>query len=142
MLRPRRAAGQVGRVVGDSPTYVSFDIDALDPAFAPGTGTPETGGLTPLFAQQLLRGLGEGGDNLAVDLLGADLVEVSPPFDCQPAELTSLAGDNMLFELLCVDSRDGGGPPADGTVVVRRRGGDRFVVISKYQYILDSHKLL
>lgn len=101
-LGPRGVLAEVGRVLDGAPAYVSFDIDVLDPAFAPGTGTPEVGGLTPMFAQQLLRGLGDGSDNLAVDILGADLVEISPPFDCQPAEITSLAGANMLFELLCV----------------------------------------
>lgn len=84
------------RVVGDGPTYVSFDIDALDPAFAPGTGTPEIGGLTTFEAQRLLRGC------RGLHFVGADLVEVSPPFD--PAAVTALAGANLLFELLCVAS--------------------------------------
>ncbi len=81
-------------LVGDHPTYVSFDIDSLDPAFAPGTGTPEFGGLTPLQAQTLVRGL----DGL--NLIGADVVEVSPPFD--HANITALAGATMAYELLCI----------------------------------------
>ena len=82
------------RVVGDGPTYISFDIDSLDPAFAPGTGTPEIGGLTSLEAQMLIRGC------RGLHCVGADLVEVSPAFDA--AGNTSLAGANLLFELLCV----------------------------------------
>jgi guanidinopropionase len=63
------------RVVGDGPTYVSFDVDGLDPVYAPGTGTPEVGGLTTIEAQLLLRGL------RGLDLVGGDVVEVAPPFD-------------------------------------------------------------
>ena len=81
------------RVVGAGPTYVSFDIDSLDPAYAPGTGTPEVGGLTSLEAQLMIRGL------RGLDLIGADVVEVSPPFD--PSGLTALAGASITFELLC-----------------------------------------
>lgn len=82
------------RVVGDGRTYVSFDIDSLDPAFAPGTGTPEIGGLSPIQAQALVRGLG------GLDLIGADVVEVSPPYD--PSGNTALVGATMMYELLCV----------------------------------------
>ncbi len=82
------------RIVGDGPFYVSFDIDGLDPAFAPGTGTPEVGGLTSLEAQTLLRGL------RGLDLRGADVVEVSPPFD--PSGITALAGATIIYELLCL----------------------------------------
>ncbi len=82
------------RVVGDGPTYISFDIDALDPAFAPGTGTPEIGGLTTAEAQTLVRGL------QGLDLVGGDVVEVSPPFD--PSGNTALAGATMMFEILCI----------------------------------------
>ena len=82
------------RIVGNQPTYVTFDIDSLDPAFAPGTGTPEFGGLTPIQAQTLVRGL----DGL--NLVGADVVEVSPPFD--HANITALAGATMAYELLCI----------------------------------------
>jgi guanidinopropionase len=82
------------RIVGSAPTYVSFDIDALDPAFAPGTGTPEFGGLTPREVMRMLRGLRN------LDLVGADVVEVSPPFD--PSGGTALAAANIAFELLCL----------------------------------------
>jgi guanidinopropionase len=82
------------RVVGEGPTYVSFDIDALDPAFAPGTGTPEFGGLTSREVMRMLRGLRD------LDLVGADVVEVSPPFDSSGA--TALAAANIAFELLCL----------------------------------------
>ena len=82
------------RIVGNGPTYISFDIDSLDPAFAPGTGTPEVGGMTPIQAQALLRGL------RGLDLIGGDVVEVSPPFD--PSGITALAGVTMMYEILCV----------------------------------------
>jgi guanidinopropionase len=85
---------EVRRVVGDQPAYVSFDIDSLDPAFAPGTGTPEVGGLSTREAQALLRGLA------GLDLVGADVVEVAPPFDS--GGLTALAGATLMFELLCL----------------------------------------
>mmetsp|Transcript_24054 Transcript_24054/g.31312 ORF Transcript_24054/g.31312 Transcript_24054/m.31312 type:complete len:375 (+) Transcript_24054:18-1142(+) len=86
---------EIKRIVGSGPVYVSFDIDVLDPAYAPGTGTPEIGGMTSLQAQQLIRGL-EG-----LDIVGGDVVEVSPPFD-NTSGITSLAGAALLFELLCV----------------------------------------
>jgi len=82
------------RVVGDGPTYISFDVDVLDPAFAPGTGTPEIGGMTTLQAQQMIRGL------RGLNLVGADVVEVSPPFDVGGA--TALVGATLMFELLCI----------------------------------------
>jgi guanidinopropionase len=85
---------EVRRVVGRGPTYVSFDIDSLDPAFAPGTGTPEIGGLTPIQAQALIRGLSD------LNLIGGDIVEVSPPFD--PTGNTALVGATMLYEIACV----------------------------------------
>ena len=85
------------RVVGDGPTYVSFDVDALDPAFAPGTGTPEVGGLTPREAMALLRGLA------GIDIRGGDVVEVAPSYD--PTSNTAQAGAQMLFELLCLMAR-------------------------------------
>jgi guanidinopropionase len=81
-------------VTGDGPTYVSFDIDSLDPAFAPGTGTPEVGGLTPIEVQQLLRGLS------GLNLIGGDVVEVSPPFDTSGN--TALVGATMMYEMLCI----------------------------------------
>lgn len=85
---------EVRRVVGHGPTYVTFDVDVLDPAFAPGTGTPEIGGMTTLQAQHMIRGL------QGLNLIGADVVEVSPPFDQGGA--TALVGATIMFELLCV----------------------------------------
>jgi len=82
------------RVVGREKTYLSFDIDCLDPAFAPGTGTPEIGGFTTREALGLLRGL------RGIDFVGADLVEVSPPFDA--AGITALAGASLMWEILCL----------------------------------------
>jgi len=76
------------------PAYMTFDIDGVDPAFAPGTGTPEVGGLTSHEAQQLVRGLA------GLDLVGGDVVEVAPPFD-GPGQITSLLAANLLFEFLC-----------------------------------------
>ena len=95
-LGVEKTIAEARRVVGDGPIYISFDIDSLDPAFAPGTGTPEIGGLTTLEAQLLIRGCH------GLSIIGADLVEVSPPFDA--AGNTALAGANLLFELLCVSS--------------------------------------
>jgi agmatinase len=82
------------RIVGDGPTYISFDIDGLDPAYAPGTGTPAVGGITSYEAKRLLQGL------RGLDIIGADLVEVSPPFDS--AGITALAGAQLMFEMLCL----------------------------------------
>lgn len=82
------------RIVGDGPTYVSFDVDFLDPVYAPGTGTPEIGGASTYDAQQLVRGL------QGLNLVGGDVVEVSPPFD--PSGNTALVGMTMMFEILCV----------------------------------------
>ncbi|WP_348535961.1 agmatinase [Labrys sp. LIt4] len=81
-------------IIGDKPTYLSFDIDALDPSFAPGTGTPEIGGMSSREAQAMIRLMG------GAHLIGADLVEVSPPLD--PSGLTALTGATLMFELLCV----------------------------------------
>ena len=81
-------------IVGDWPTYCSFDIDFVDPAYAPGTGTPEIGGPNAFQAQQVIRAL------RGVDLVGADLVEVSPPFD--PSGGTAWLGVSLMFELMCV----------------------------------------
>ena len=80
--------------IGDAPTYISFDIDSLSPAFAPGTGTPEIGGLTDWQALQLIRGC------RGIDVVGCDVVEVSPPYDASGN--TALVGANIAFELLCV----------------------------------------
>jgi agmatinase len=81
------------RRLSGGPVYCSFDIDAVDPAYAPATGTPEVGGLTSFEALSLVRGL------RGLDLVGADVVEVSPPFD-GPGQITSLLAANLLFELL------------------------------------------
>ncbi|BBU30680.1 agmatinase [Burkholderia sp. THE68] len=80
--------------VGDTPVYLSFDIDGLDPAFAPGTGTPEVGGLTVQQGLEIVRGM------KGLNVVGADLVEVSPPYD--QAGTTALVGANLAFEMLCV----------------------------------------
>jgi guanidinopropionase len=82
------------RVVGEGPTYISFDVDGLDPVYAPGTGTPEIGGFSTFEAQQMLRGL------RGLDLIGGDLVEVAPPFD--PSGNTALVGATLMFEILCL----------------------------------------
>jgi guanidinopropionase len=81
-------------VVGDQLCYVSFDIDGIDPSQAPGTGTPEIGGFTTHMAQRMVRRL------QGLNLVGADLVEVSPPFD--PSGMTAWVGVSIMFELLCV----------------------------------------
>ncbi|MEJ6395045.1 agmatinase [Gymnodinialimonas sp. 2305UL16-5] len=80
-------------VVGQAPTYVSFDIDFIDPAYAPGTGTPEVGGPTAFEAISCVRAL------RGLDIIGADLVEVSPPFD--NGGITAWLGASIMFELLC-----------------------------------------
>ncbi|KQZ48476.1 agmatinase [Rhizobium sp. Root149] len=84
-------------IVGGHATYVTFDIDSIDPSMAPGTGTPEIGGFTTREAQQLLRML----DGL--NLVGADVVEVAPPFDLNG--MTSIVGATVMFELLCILAR-------------------------------------
>jgi len=80
--------------IGDAPVYLSYDIDSLDPAFAPGTGTVEPGGLTTWQALEIIRGCA------GLNLVGGDLVEVSPPYD--PSGNTALIGANLLYEMLCV----------------------------------------
>ena len=84
----------ISKRVGDRPVYLSFDIDVLDPAFAPGTGTPVSGGLATWQALELIRGLG------AINMIGMDLVEVSPPFD--HAEITAIAAATVAHDWLCV----------------------------------------
>jgi agmatinase len=88
---------QIRRVV-TGPAYMTFDIDSVDPAFAPGTGTPEVGGLSSHEAQQLVRGLG------GLTFAGGDIVEVAPPFD-GPGQITALLAANLMFEFLCVLAR-------------------------------------
>jgi guanidinopropionase len=85
---------EIPQVIGDGPTYISFDVDGLDPVYTPGTGTPEIGGLTPFEAQKILRSL--RGRNL----VGADIVEVSPPFDA--SGMTALVAVTMMWEILCL----------------------------------------
>ena len=86
--------GEVRRVVDGGPTYLSFDVDGLDPAFAPGTGTPETGGLTTREALALLRGL------RGIDFVGGDVVEVAPAYD--PGGNTAMVAATMMFEIACL----------------------------------------
>lgn len=85
---------QVRDTIGDHPCYFTYDIDSLDPAFAPGTGTVEMGGLTTWQALEIVRGA------RGLNLVGGDLVEVSPPYD--PSGNTALIGANILYEMLCV----------------------------------------
>lgn len=89
---PAEIAERVCTVIGDGPVYLSFDIDVLDPAFAPGTGTPEIGGLMSWQAQAILRDLG------GLDFVGMDVVEVAPAYDV--AEITALAAATMAWEYL------------------------------------------
>jgi guanidinobutyrase len=85
---------RVRAAIGTAPCYLSVDIDGIDPAFAGGTGTPEVGGLTVPQALEVIRGC------RGLNLVGADLVEVSPPYD--PSGNTALLGANLLYEMLCV----------------------------------------
>lgn len=91
------------KIVGDRPTYCTYDIDFVDPTFAPGTGTPEIGGPNSFQAQQVIRELD------GVNLVGADLVEVAPPFD--NAGGTAWLGPSLIFELICVLTRSIQGKP-------------------------------
>lgn len=90
----RAVIAKAREVVGDGPTYISFDVDALDPAFAPGTGTPEVGGLTSAQALGILRGLS------GVQVMGGDVVEVAPQYD--PTSNTAQIAAQVLFEILCL----------------------------------------
>jgi len=100
-----RVIAEARRVVGDGPTYISFDVDGLDPVYAPGTGTPEVGGITTLEAQRLLRGL------RGLNLVGGDVVEVAPPYD--QTGNTALVGATMMYEILClIADRHFGARPA------------------------------
>ena len=91
---PEATAAEIKRIVGDHKSYLTFDIDCLDPSSAPGTGTPVFGGLTAYQAQETLIGL-EG-----INLVGMDLVEVSPAYDV--GEITALAGASMALHMLCL----------------------------------------
>ncbi len=92
---------EIRRDIGDRPVYVTYDIDSLDPAYAPGTGTPEIGGLTTAQAMELIRAL------QGARIVGCDMVEVSPPYDSSGN--TALTAANLLYELLCVlpDAKSG-----------------------------------
>ena len=79
------------KVVGNGPTYISFDVDGLDPAYTPGTGTPEAGGLTPREAQAILHGL------KGLDIIAGDVVEIAPQYD--PTSNTAMVGAQILFEI-------------------------------------------
>ncbi len=85
---------QVKSIVADTRAYLTFDIDCLDPAFAPGTGTPVSGGLSTAQAQRIIRGLGD------IDFVGMDLVEVAPDYD--HAEVTALAASHLIYDYLCM----------------------------------------
>jgi len=85
---------EIRRDIGTRPVYISYDIDSLDPAFAPGTGTPEIGGLTTPQALELIRSL------KGLNIVGCDLVEVSPPYDTSGN--TALTAANLLYEMMCV----------------------------------------
>lgn len=93
-IGPEAVARHVREIVGDRPCYLSFDIDGLDPAFAPGTGTPVWGGLSTAQTAVLMRQLA------GIDLKGGDVVEVSPPFDTTGA--TAIAGAHVAVELCCL----------------------------------------
>jgi len=84
----------IRQAIGDRPVYLSFDIDGIDPAWAPGTGTPEVGGLTSIQALEIVRGC------KGLNLVGCDLVEVAPPYDVSGN--TSQLAANLLYEMLCV----------------------------------------
>ena len=91
---PKDVIAEAREIVGDGPTYVSLDVDGLDPVFAPGTGTPECGGFSVVEAQIMIRAL------QGLDLVGGDVVEVAPPFD--PSGNTALVGATLMYEILCV----------------------------------------
>jgi agmatinase len=94
---PAGVAARVKGRVGPGAAYLTFDVDALDPAFAPGTGTPVSGGLSTAQAMEIVKGL------QGVEVIGADLVEVSPPYD--HAEITALAGATLAFQFLGLFAR-------------------------------------
>lgn len=93
-IGPEATAQKIRDILGDHPTYLSFDIDGLDPAYAPGTGTPVWGGLTSAQAAVILR------DIAGINIKGGDIVEVSPPFDTTGA--TAIAGAHVAMEILCL----------------------------------------
>jgi agmatinase len=93
-MGPAAIVKRIREVTGDGPTYVTFDVDGLDPAFAPGTGTPEVGGLSSADALAILRGC------LGLDIVGGDVVEVAPQYD--PTTNTAQIAAQALFAVLCL----------------------------------------
>lgn len=93
-IGPVETARRIKDILGDNPTYLTFDIDCLDPAFAPGTGTPVWGGLSSAQASKILR------DIAGINIVGGDVVEVSPPFDS--AGITSVAGAHAAMSIICL----------------------------------------
>jgi len=91
-------AAEIKRIVGANQAYLTFDIDCLDPAFAPGTGTPVTGGLSTALAQSIIRQLD------GIGIVGMDMVEVSPPYDT--AEITAMAAASIVLDYLCLRAKD------------------------------------
>ena len=101
----RAVIDKAREVAGEEPVYISFDVDGLDPVYAPGTGTPEVGGFNTFEAMQMLRGL------RGLNIVGADVVEVSPPFDT--GGITALNGVQMMFELFCLIAERHGNTPSE-----------------------------
>jgi agmatinase len=97
---PEEVSQEIRRIVGDHKTYLTFDIDCLDPAYAPGTGTPVCGGLTTHTALEIVRGL------RGINLIGMDLVEVAPAYDV--GEITALAGATLALEFICLYAAERG----------------------------------
>ncbi|MBW3244812.1 agmatinase [Epibacterium sp. DP7N7-1] len=93
-IGPVETARRIREVLGDRPVYLTFDIDCLDPAYAPGTGTPVWGGLTTAQAEAILKGL------RGINIVGGDIVEVSPPFDTTGA--TAIAGAHVAMSIICL----------------------------------------
>ncbi|MDE2738587.1 MAG: arginase family protein, partial [Paracoccaceae bacterium] len=87
-------AEKIREILGNNPTYLTFDIDSLDPAYAPGTGTPVWGGLTPIQVAVILRKI------VGINVIGMDVVEVSPPYDT--SGITSVAGAHVAVDLICL----------------------------------------
>ena len=115
-IGPDAVIERMRTVVGDAPAYLSFDVDALDPAFAPGTGTPEIGGLASWQAQAILRGL------RGLAFRGMDVVEVAPAYDV--AEITALAAATVAWEYLALIAPDLPGAARDGRARAPTREGD------------------
>lgn len=93
-MGPQAVIAEIRDVVGDMPVYLTFDVDGLDPIYAPGTGTPESGGIHMREAQQILKGL------RGLNFVGGDVVEIAPCYD--PTELTAQTGATLMFEILCL----------------------------------------